>query len=118
MWRMYRKRKLGKYCIKNGPFNVLDDYEEFCDIMPRTLKYWPTYYTLDEVKSFFRPPMLYDAENIEMRKETDPLQIEGNLYLGKNTQEISIPLNILKETCFCMWCARCRKNKYNVTYML
>ena len=40
--------------LKNGPFNVLDDYEEFCDIMPRTLKYWPTYYTLDEVKSFFR----------------------------------------------------------------
>lgn len=86
--------------LKNGPFNVLDDYEEFCDIMPRTLKYWPTYYTLDEVKSFFRPPMLYDAENIEMRKETDPLQIEGNLYLGKNTQEISIPLNILKKHAF------------------
>lgn len=38
--------------LKNGPFNVLDDYEEFCDIMPRTLKYWPTYYTLNEVKSF------------------------------------------------------------------
>lgn len=44
--------------------------------------------------------MLYDAENIEMRKETDPLQIEGNLYLGKNTQEISIPLNILKKHAF------------------
>lgn len=72
--------------LKNGPFNVLDDYEEFCDIMPRTLKYWPTYYTLDEVKSFFRPPMLYDAENIEMRTEDNP--IEEIIELSKGSRKI------------------------------
>ena len=62
--------------------------------------------------------MLYDAENIEMRKETDPLQIEGNLYLGKKYTRNKYTIKYIKETCFCMWCARCRKNKYNVTYML
>ena len=81
---------------KSGEFHILDNYEELSNIMPKTLRYWPTYYTLDEIKEFFRFPMLYEGECIGIKKETDPINCEGELYLGKNTQNISIPLDLLK----------------------
>lgn len=85
---------------KNGKFQVLDDYEELSNIMPKTLRYWPTYYTLDEIKSFFRFPMLYDGEYIGIQKETEPQNWGGDIFLGKNSKEISIPLNLLKKHAF------------------
>ena len=86
--------------MKNGTFHVLDEYEELSNVMPKTLKYWPTYYTLDEIKDFFRFPMLYDGEHIEIQKETEPKKFGGDIILGKNTQEISVPLNLLKKHAF------------------
>lgn len=86
--------------VKNGTFHVLDEYEELSNVMPKTLKYWPTYYTLDEIKDFFRFPMLYDGEHIEIQKETEPKKFGGDIILGKNTQEISVPLNLLKKHAF------------------
>lgn len=85
---------------KSGEFHILDNYEELSNIMPKTLRYWPTYYTLDEIKEFFRFPMLYEGECIGIKKETDPINCEGELYLGKNTQNISIPLDLLKKHAF------------------
>lgn len=40
--------------------------------------------------------MLYDGEHIEIQKETEPKKFGGDIILGKNTQEISVPLNLLK----------------------
>lgn len=49
--------------MKNGTFHVLDEYEELSNVMPKTLKYWPTYYTLDEIKDFL-DFLCYTMENI------------------------------------------------------
>lgn len=86
--------------FKEDSFGVIDDYVELHNIMPKSLNYWPTYYTLDEIKSFFRFPILYEGEHIELRKETDPVESDGEIYLGKNLQDINIPLNLLKKHAF------------------
>lgn len=44
--------------------------------------------------------MLYDGEHIEIQKETEPKKFGGDIILGKNTQEISVPLNLLKKHAF------------------
>ena len=46
---------------------------------------WPTTFTLDDVKPFFRLPTLFEGETIEIPKETAPAQVENGLYLGKDT---------------------------------
>lgn len=86
--------------LKNANFHIFDEYVELSNKMPRTLKYWPTYYTWDEVKNFIRFPMLYEGENIGIKKETEPSDYAGELYLGKNIHEISVPLNLLKKHAF------------------
>lgn len=45
---------------------------------------WSTTYTLEEIEPFFRFPILYDAEVIEIPKETVPVQLDNGLYIGKD----------------------------------
>ncbi len=82
---------------------MLDEYEELSNVMPKTLKYWPTYYTLDEIKDFFRFPMLYDGEHIEIQKKTEPKKFGGDIILGKNTVGNKCTFKFTKKTCICMW---------------
>lgn len=49
-----KKGNWERLIFKEDSFGVLDDYVELHNIMPKSLNYWPTYYTLDEIKSFFR----------------------------------------------------------------
>lgn len=95
-----KKGNWERLIFKEDSFGVLEDYVELHNIMPKSLNYWPTYYTLDEIKSFFRFPILYEGEHIELRKETDPVDSEGGIYLGKNLQDINIPLDLLKKHAF------------------
>lgn len=48
------------------------------------LRSWSTTYCLSELVPFFRFPTLYDGENIEIPKETSPVQVPDGLYLGKD----------------------------------
>lgn len=56
------------------------------------LKSWSTTYCLSEVVPFFRFPVLYDGETIEIPKETAPVQLENGIYLGKDMN--GYPVNI------------------------
>lgn len=61
--------------------------KEYADIVPDSLKFWPTTFTLEEISPFFRFPVLYEGEHIELRKETQSnLKVEG-IYLGDTVEK-------------------------------
>lgn len=85
--------------------NEFSIFDEFCfcnEILPDSLSYWPTYFTLDEISPFFRLPALYEGEHIEIKKETEPSETSGQIFLGKNLNGNSVTLaqNILKKHAF------------------
>ena len=57
-----------------------DDYCFFPN--QANLKSWSTSYCLSEVVPFFRLPVLFDGETIEIPKETAPVHISDGIYLG------------------------------------
>lgn len=72
---------------RSGKYKPLESFlVEYNNVMPESLKYWPTLYTLEEVSPFFRMPILNDGENIEIKKETYPQIEEDGLYIGKTLQ--------------------------------
>lgn len=85
----------------NGSFGLLsrmrEEANDYCFFPSQaTLKSWSTTYTLSEVVPFFRFPTLYDGETIEIQKETAPKEVNGGIYLGKDTN--GYPVNFeLKE---------------------
>ena len=52
------------------PLELQEVNQPYCNLLPPSLAFWPTAYTLDELSSFFRLPILFDGENIEIKKET------------------------------------------------
>ena len=71
--------------------------EDYCSYAnnEEALKSWSTTYCLSEVVPFFRFPTLYDGENIEIPKETMPIQVEDGIYLGKDAN--GYPVNFALE---------------------
>lgn len=63
---------------------------------------WSTTYSLEEVTPFFRFPVLYDGENIELPKETAPAPVENGICLGKdkNGYPVKVPLKDLPKHAF------------------
>ncbi len=61
------------------------------------LKSWSTTFCLSEVVPFFRLPVLYDGEVIEIPKETAPVSEPNGLYLGEdmNGYPVNFPLKYL-----------------------
>ena len=66
------------------------------------LKSWSTTYCLSEVTPFFRLPVLYEGENIELPKETDPIQVLDGVHLGKDMHgyDVKIPLEDIPRHAF------------------
>lgn len=60
------------------------------------LRYMSQLYTADEIKGFFSLPVLFDNENIELRKESDPKPSTGEIEVGmdKNGYRVFIPLSL------------------------
>lgn len=60
------------------------------------LRYMSQLYTVDEIKGFFSLPVLFDNENIELRKESDPHLSSGDIKIGedKNGYPVFIPLSL------------------------
>ena len=87
---------------KEGSYLPTDAYEQYSRILPQSLMYWPTMFTLSEIAPFFRFPAIYDGEDIKIKKETEPDAMEGELFLGNNLQgyDINIPVNLLKKHAF------------------
>jgi len=61
-----------------------------------SLRYLTQLYTVDDIKGFFSLPVLYDNENIELRKESDPHTSTGDIKIGedKNGYPVFIPLSL------------------------
>ncbi len=83
----------GKFHILSRMGSAADDYCFF----PRqaSLKSWSTTFCLSEVVPFFRFPVLFDGEVLEIPKETAPLIVKNGLYLGQDIHKY--PVNFLLE---------------------
>lgn len=62
----------------DNPFPTFD----CAQIMPDSLRFWPTLFTLEEISPFFRYPALNDGESIALNKETSPSLDKEGLLLG------------------------------------
>lgn len=51
---------------------------------------WATSYTLEEISPFFRFPVLYDGEFIDIQKETDPVIFDDGLFLGYDNHDYPV----------------------------
>lgn len=63
---------------------------------------WATTYLLSEVEPFFRMPVLFDGENIEIPKETSPKFVEKGLRIGldNNGYVVNFPIKLLPKHAF------------------
>lgn len=74
----------------NGYYSVISRMREEADsycFYPKKaiLPSWSTTYIIEEVEPFFRFPVLFDGENIELPKETAPVSFKNGVFLGKDT---------------------------------
>ena len=88
--------------LERGNYNVLDEIVLFNRIMPKSLSFWPTIFTLEEIAPFFRLPAIYEGELLEIKKETEAREQEGELFLGTNNQKhnINFPVKLLNKHAF------------------
>lgn len=77
--------------------------EDYCSHSKQvSLQSWSTTYCLSEVIPFFRLPVLFDGESIEIPKETAPEKIVNGLYLGRDTHgyPVNFPLEDMPRHAF------------------
>lgn len=91
----------------DGQFTVIsrltEQAESYCFYPGNAkLKTWATSYSLDDAVPFFRFPVLYDGETIELPKETAPSQVQGGLFIGRDTNgyPVNFPLKDLPRHAF------------------
>lgn len=86
-----------------GRYSILEpEWESFTEVVPERLKFWPTLFSLEEIAPFFRLPILYDGEYIELKKETMPDLDHHGIYIGETVQKYRtyISLNNLMKHAF------------------
>lgn len=74
----------------NGYYSVESRMREEADsycFYPKkaALPSWSTTYILKEIEPFFRLPVLFDGEHIELPKETAPISFRDGIFFGKDT---------------------------------
>lgn len=91
----------------DGRYNVLSRMGEHADtycFFPNqaVLSNWSTTYCLSEVVPFFRFPVLFEGETIEIAKETAPVQVKDGIYLGKDMDgyPVNFPLKDMPRHAF------------------
>lgn len=91
----------------DGRYNVLSRMREHADtycFFPNqaVLSNWSTTYCLSEVVPFFRFPVLFEGETIEIAKETAPVQVKDGIYLGKDMDgyPVNFPLKDMPRHAF------------------
>lgn len=83
--------KQGTYSI----FSEIENYDIICDPeTPNSLRKWSITYTAEQIAAFVRLPVLYDGENIELRKETAALQAKEGMLIGHAPGEDGDPVKI------------------------
>lgn len=82
----------GRYGLITRMGSRADDY---CFFPNQThLRSWSTTYCLPEVVPFFRFPVLFDGEAIEIPKETAPVQVSDGLYLGQDIHNYPVNFSL------------------------
>lgn len=84
----------------NGKCSVIsrmgEKAEEYCMYgQNASISSWSTTYVLEEVEPFFRMPVLFDGEVIELQKETAPKPYNNGIYIG--VDENGFPVNFPTE---------------------
>lgn len=82
----------GKYGLLTRMGSKADDYCFFPN--QAHLRSWSTTYCLQEVVPFFRLPVLFDGEAIEIPKETAPVQVLDGLYLGQDMHNYPVNFSL------------------------
>ena len=82
----------GKYGPLTRMGSKADDYCFFPN--QAHLRSWSTTYCLQEVVPFFRLPVLFDGEAIEIPKETAPVQVLDGLYLGQDMHDYPVNFSL------------------------
>lgn len=81
---------------RDGKFDALSRLDkkakDYCAYPEKkdVLQSWSTTYCLSELVPFFRFPTLYEGENIEIAKETAPIQLEHGIYWGKDMNDYPV----------------------------
>lgn len=90
----------GGYGLLSRMGNRADDYCFFPN--QAHLKSWSTTYCLPEAVPFFRLPVLFDGEVIEIPKETAPVQVQDGLYFGQDMHNypVNFPLKDMPRHAF------------------
>lgn len=84
-----------KILSEKGDFSVvLNEKSLVSELVPESLKFWPTLYSLEEIAPFFRFPTLYDGEYIEIKKETMPVHKKEGLLIGTTTQKNTVSISL------------------------
>lgn len=94
-----------KILVSSGKYTAVmeeNGVNEIFETMPSSLKFWPTLYSLEEIEPFFRFPVLYDGEYIDIKKETFPTYGQKGLMIGQTNQknEVCISLAALMKHAF------------------
>ncbi len=76
--------------------------QSYCRSVKPSMDSWATTYCLSEIVPFFRFPVLYDGETLEIPKETAPTLDSQGVYLGKDTNNYPVyfPLQYLSRHAF------------------
>lgn len=83
----------------NGKFNLLSRMDcsanDYC-FFPKqaSLKSWSTTFCLGEAVPFFRFPVLFDGETLEIPKETAPLIVKDGIHLGEDIHKYPVNLSL------------------------
>lgn len=92
---------------EDGKFSLLSRMGRVADVYcfypsQAKLASWSTTYSLSETVPFFRFPTLYEGENLEIPKETAPLQVDNGIHIGvdMNGYSVNFPLKDLPRHAF------------------
>lgn len=97
----------GNISVISGNYSILDMLNEkpegyFAEDTPNSMKKWPTIFTIEQIATFTRLPILYDGENIEIPKETFFNNESEGIIIGKNKNNypVFIPEKMLPKHMF------------------
>lgn len=88
---------------KFPPDALADEVPVYCsNDAPKSMQQWPTTFTIDEIATFSRLPVLYDGETIELPKETSSKREANGMVIGHDTNgyDVMVPQKLLPKHMF------------------
>ena len=72
---------------------LLTSHTYYSTIVPDSLRFWPTLFTLEELSPFLRFPILLEGEQIDFPKESQAKHFQSGIPLGKDLRGLSVSLS-------------------------